>query len=242
MKADEIDRGRRRILGQGFALGFLMAGAGWGPRAIAAALQRAPARLAAGRSIYELRGDVSLNGKPIDTGAALTAAGTLRTGSNSYLIYAVGSDAFLLRENSELEMGGDRNLVSSLRLAAGRLLSVFGKRSGETVMMRTTTATIGIRGTGVYAESYPDRTYLCTCYGRTELASAKYPDDQERIESKHHDAPRWILGEPEKGKRIIPAGMVMNHTDEELRTLEALVGRDVPFSATADYERPRREY
>ena len=57
---------------------------------------------------------------------------------------------------------------------------------------------------------------------------------------KHHDAPRWILAAPEQGRYIVPAA-VNNHTDEEVETLNALIGRAGWYSDPS-YERPRREY
>jgi hypothetical protein len=108
--------------------------------------------------------------------------------------------------------------------------------------MRTAVATIGIRGTGVYAEADPDKTYLCTCYGTTQVTSQKDPTQRESITSRHHDAPRYVLAEPDSGKRIIPAPF-LKHTDLELMTIEAIVGREVPFGLTgSEYEGPRRDY
>ena len=239
---DTHDPVRRALLLRSAVLGMLMGSTGWSTRLLAAALDRVPARLPAGRSVYEIRGDVTVNGQRVTTDTLIRASDTIRTGSNSYLITAVGDNAFLIRENSVLEMAGETT-IRSLRLLTGKLLGVFGRQMlGQPIALRTVTATIGIRGTGLYAEAYPDRTYLCTCYGTTELAAANDPKATEKITSRHHDAPRWILAEPEKGRSIIPAS-VNNHTDEELMTLEALVGRKPPFGAyETPYERPRREY
>ena len=112
----------------------------------------------------------------------------------------------------------------------------------------------------MYAESDPDKTYLCTCYGTTELAAQadhdfegldvkgkkkkidEGPVELAQVTAQHHDAPKYILAAPENGKRITPAPFI-NHTDLELMTLEAIVGRKVPFGLPAtEYEAPRREY
>ena len=50
-----------------------------------------------------------------------------------------------------------------LRVVTGAVLSVFSP--GESKTLRTSTATIGIRGTAVYLEAEESRTYVCTCYG-----------------------------------------------------------------------------
>ena len=93
--------------------------------------------------------------------------------------------------------------------------------------MQAATATIGIRGSGVYIEAEPEQTYVCTCYGRVTLASALDPNDSESIRSKNHDEPRYITSQAHKGSRIRSAP-VINHSNEELELLEAIVGRKVP--------------
>jgi len=44
--------------------------------------------------------------------------------------------------------------------------------------MLTATTTAGIRGTGIYVEASPERTYFCTCYGTVEI------EDQHRTEKR----------------------------------------------------------
>jgi hypothetical protein len=131
------------------------------------------------------------------------------------------------------------SILGSLRLLSGRLLSVFGARGrDEPLGIRTPTATIGVRGTGVYVESGPDRSYICTCYGATRLAAVGDPASRESVQSEYHDAPRYVLGDGAAGKRIEHAP-VINHTDMELILIEELVGRIPPFAAPgADFRRP----
>ncbi len=125
--------------------------------------------------------------------------------------------------------GPAASIVGSLRLLTGRILSVFGGRTPQqSLYLHTATAIIGIRGTGVYLESAPDRSYVCTCYGSTLLTAAGDPASREAIEASHHDAPRYILADAPAGRRIEPAP-VFHHTDSELVLLETLVGRKPPF-------------
>jgi hypothetical protein len=138
----------------------------------------------------------------------------------------VGPDAFILREQSRLELGGTVAVVSLARLATGALLSVFGRGTAKRVV--TPTSTIGIRGTGLYVEARPDLSYVCNCYGEIEIAAAEDPNgSSERIASRHHDAPRYVL-KPGTDRRIRPAPFI-NHTDLELTLIESLVGRTPPF-------------
>ena len=70
-------------------------------------------------------------------------------------------------------------------------------------------------------------TFLCTCYGQVAVSANDAPDDSELIVSKSHDEPRYITSQSQKGTRIQPAP-VINHSNEELELLEAIVGRRTP--------------
>ena len=185
-------------------------------------------KLADDRSIFTLTGDVRVNGSVADRSTRIRAGDTVRTGSKSEIVFAVGGDSFILRDNSELEIGGSGFFIDSLRMLTGRLLSVFARRdAGQRLHMSASTATIGIRGSGVYLESEPDLAYLCTCYGQVALSASDDPDDSELISTTNHDSPRYIDRKPSRGSRIRPAP-VIRHTNTELRLLENIVGRDVP--------------
>ncbi len=193
-------------------------------------------QLAEEQSIFTLSGEVSVNGEKADKSTRIRAGDTVRTGDGgSEVIFAVGGDSFLLRENSELRIGGSGFVVETLRMLTGRLLSVFASRGqGQQLNIGTATATIGIRGTGMYLESQPDEVYLCTCYGQVSLASAQDPDDSELIATSNHESPRYISSEAVRGTRI-RAAPVLRHTNVELRLLENIVGRDVPPALRKTY-------
>lgn len=202
-----------------------------------------PDELPPGQSIYDMDGEVYVDGQLADKSTFISAQSLIETGSKSYVIFVVGKDAHILRENSELQLEGETQLIETgLRLVTGKLLSVFGKRSAEeSHEIKTSTATIGIRGTGVYTESEPDASYICTCYGHVNLAANNDQHSRETIISEHHDAPRYILADGHAGKLITPAPF-KNHTDEELMLIEAITGRAPPFSSVMGYSSPRRGY
>ncbi len=223
------DETRRQFLLQALAAGLFVAV----PSSHAEVLGKVPGPLPPGKSIYSLNGILRVNGVVADADTVISANDTLHTESNSQAIFAVGHDAFILRENSELTLSSDGTLVSGLRLVSGALLSVFGKSRHQIV---TPTATIGIRGTGVYAEASADVSYICTCYGITEIGANRVPDTKQTITSRHHDAPRYITAAGE-----IQEAPFINHTDEELMLIETLVGRVTPFSLFDDgYGGPKR--
>jgi hypothetical protein len=142
------------------------------------------------------------------------------TGAGESITFLVDRDAMLVRQNSSLEL-----LRDGFRLVTGAVLSVFGP--GGRRELKTTTATIGIRGTGVYLEAEPGRTYVCTCYGEAVLEPLDDPAARETVRTRHHEQPRYIMasGAPQM---VMPAP-VRNHSDAELEMLEALVGREPPF-------------
>jgi hypothetical protein len=190
-----------------------------------------PRQMPPGKSIYLLQGTLLVNNQAADTDTLIRANDILQTGANSQAIFVVGHDAFTLRANSELHLTADGALVGRLRLVTGALLSVFGKSRHQIV---TPTAAIGIRGTGVYTEAQPDISYVCTCYGTTEISSNT--GATETVTSKHHDAPKYVTSNGE----ILPAGFI-NHSDDELMLIETLVGRAPPFALFDDnYGGPKR--
>ncbi|MES2917564.1 MAG: hypothetical protein V4729_02985 [Pseudomonadota bacterium] len=241
MDRDDPLESRRRFLRQLLATsGVAVTGSLLAP--LVHAFGKVPRQLPPGQSIYDMRGKVLVDGKPASGSTRVRANSIVQTSSNSYVIFAVGQDAHILRENTRLQLDGVDDIADAMRLITGKVLSVFGKRSGGSKLaIRTTTATIGIRGTGVYSESHPDSSYICTCYGHTEINSNTDPAVFENVVTTHHDSPRYIVANPEGGKLILPAPM-KNHTDEELLLVEALVGRTPPFSGAGGYDTPRRGY
>lgn len=215
---------RRAFLLKALAAGLL--GAGGIPSAAAQLFGKRPQRLPAGQSVYEVTGPVTVNGQPVSGATRIAPGDRIETGAGAQLIFVVGADAFILRERSRVEIGGTGAVVNLARLATGALLSVFGR--GTAKRMITPTSTIGIRGTGLYVEARADLSYVCNCYGEIEIAAADDANVTERIASRHHDAPRYVL-KPGAAKRIQPAPFI-NHSDLELTLIESLVGRTPPFA------------
>jgi len=160
----------------------------------------------------------------------------IATGSASELVFVVNRDAFMVRANSRFQISGSlaARVETGLRIVTGAVLSVFAP--GGTRRIVTSTATIGIRGTGIYVDAMPDKTYVCTCYGIADLQAVDDPAARETVRTEHHDQPRYIMahGAP----RMIMGAPVVNHTDAELILLESLVGRVPPFytgSGQSDY-------
>jgi hypothetical protein len=182
--------------------------------------------LAAGtleKGVYRVRGAARINAVPARPGMEVRPGDAVRTAAGSEIIFVVNRDAFLLRENSRLEVGGAAANV--FRIVTGALLSVY--QPGVRKTLHAQNATIGIRGTGIYVESGADKTYVCTCYGEAELTPLADPGARESVRTRHHEQPRYIL--PKGAPQMMMKAPVINHTDAELAMLESLVGRGVPF-------------
>ena len=194
-----------------------------------------------------MSGDVRVNGAPARLGMLIKPGDTVRTGPGAEAVYVIDQDAYLQRSNSEVNFPLDAT-TQFMRVVSGKLLSVFGKRE-RTRHIATTTATIGIRGTGCYIEDepYPSmrpndsrgdtapvsiatrRTYFCLCYGTVDLVPTAAPTEGETYTTRHHDHPLYVTNDPAMPTKMVPAE-VKNHSDAELTLLENLVGRRTPFA------------
>jgi hypothetical protein len=138
-------------------------------------------------------------------------------------VFVVGNTAFQMRQNSRLtvERGATLNSVSVLRLLTGAVASVWGRGTSRQIV--TPTLTAGIRGTGVYAEVFPQqnfRSYFCNCYGEVQMGAGT---DKTISRADYHQS-FWAEPEAKDGRFLIPAKAI-NHTDEEIEYLAKLIGQ-----------------
>ncbi|ADG94681.1 conserved hypothetical protein [Arcobacter nitrofigilis DSM 7299] len=164
-------------------------------------------------------GDVYINGKKVTKNSVVKLGDFIKTGKNSKVKFNIGKDAFLANADTKFsieEKGG----LKTLNVVTGGVLAVFGK-GGEKHEVKTENMTAGIRGTGVYVEHIDGKSYFCTCYGETELKTAKA---HKFYKASHHKM-EWVLADGS----IKHAKKLRGHDDDELRELEAMVGRIPPF-------------
>lgn len=175
--------------------------------------------------IHHVTGEVFLNKKLLNPQSNIKSGNEIAVAHDGQLIFSMGGDAFLVRGGTVITVHHEKNnpLVSTLRLLTGALLAVFDKRQHPTMLV-TNTATIGIRGTAVYLDSQPHQLYTCTCYGRTTLQAGGHA---ENVVATHHAA--HTVTQNSNGSMQMQAFEVIGHTDDELRMLEALVGRKPLF-------------
>ena len=206
---DELRWHRRRSLLQ--AAAAWAAGGGW-----------VTAQAQSRSNIVELRGDVLRNGRALTPNDTIATGDRIETGPGSTAVFAVGHSAFMLRQNTRVSLEGEESTtVKVLRLLTGAVASVWGQGTDRQVILPTLTA--GIRGTGVYAEVFPEqalRGYFCNCYGTVDLAAG---NESLVSQSVYHQS-FWAESAPRNGRLLTPAGAI-NHTDEELEFLASLIGQ-----------------
>ena len=184
--------------------------------------------------MYRLDGEVKINGIAAVKSSPVNPGDVVTTGDSSLAIFVLGKDVYLLRENSRLhlESGSEASINAKiadvLRITKGQLLSVFGNGDKR---IELPTATVGIRGTGVYVEAGTQRSYCCNCYGTAVITSRADPTVTRSVKTQHHEVPVYIYSSRSESQtnRYIEEAPVFNHTDAELIMLESIVSRRPPF-------------
>jgi hypothetical protein len=243
IRFDRFEDPRRRLLVRALSLGlFSVAPLG---SALGQVFGSRPGKLPAGQAIYRLSGGVTVNGTPATLQTQIRPGDTVETGRDGEIVFVIGGQSMMLRAQSRLEITAPPRqesaslLVSVLRLLTGGVLSV-SRGSGQRI--ETTNASIGVRGTGWYAEAQPALTYFCTCYGVADIGARDDPGSRQTVETRHHDRPLYVVSDAPPGQRVRNAPLI-NHTDQELMLIETLVGRTPPFVFPRDeYQRPRPGY
>jgi len=169
----------------------------------------------------EIVGDVKINGKRAKSDMKVNLGDFVETGKDSKIKFNVGKDAFMVKSNSKISIKEEfkGTGINTLNLLTGSVVGVF--KTGSKYNLKTHNMTAGTRGTGIYLETDQNKTYFCTCYGKTEVHSHT---DKEKLNSIYH---KMVV--IESNGTIAPTKEMRNHTDDELRKLEKKVGRIPDF-------------
>lgn len=192
-----------------------------GPGGILALLPR-PAHAQGAQGIRNVDKNVLIGDRAASPGMAVNPGDTVATAAASSTSFVVGSDAFLLRENTRLEFGQGPH-VSACKFPQGGVLCATAAE--RTFVTRALTVTVTEGACCIEAE--PERTYFCLCYGSAVLQLAAAPDRRDGILAIRHDRPVYISAAG--GDDVMTTAPFHHHTDEELRMLEGLVGRKPGF-------------
>ncbi len=208
--------------------------AGVGALSITSIISEALAKGDVPPGIAKLDGSATVNGRDAKVGTPVNLGDRVATARGSQAVVVVGSDAFLLRSNTIIEVQGSQGILSSMLVATGQVLSVFSKKP---VAVKAATASIGIRGTGAYIEIHPAHVYFCLCYGEALVEGPGMANARE-VKTTHHESP--LLLRDDGGIMKVEPGPFQNHSDAELVLLESLVGREPPFMKDGTY--PAKKY
>lgn len=169
-------------------------------------------------SDLNIKGNVTINGKKATSNMKVNLNDFITTGKKSKVTFKIGKNAFMAKANTRFTVE-NHNGAKSLKVITGGVLAVFKK--GEKYKLQTKNMTAGIRGTGVYMERMDGKSYFCTCYGETAIESHK---EHKILKATHHNM-IWV----KQDGVIKKAKEMRNHSDDELRELELLVGRVPAF-------------
>lgn len=215
------DQGRRAWI-KGVVGAGVVAALGTGPISVLAN----SARLKSG--VTSLDGRLFTDGKPAQVGDPVPPGALISTDSATQAVVVIGGHAYLVHGDTDARLPGSETADQVLTLISGRLLAVFDKGPKT---LNTPFATIGIRGTGIYLDTRPERLYVCLCYGEADYRTQN-GRLLESLTTEHHDAPRFIC--PPGAPKAIEAAPVFDHNDDQLKMLEWAVGRAAPFESKAD--------
>ena len=147
-----------------------------------------------------------VNGVPASVLTLINPGDMIETFDQSYVVFVVQKDAFILRSNSIMTLpdttAAPGITSNAFTLEQGKALSVLASRRTN---ISTPSAVIGVRGTGDCIEAEPDLSYVCVCCGTSDVTTRDNPDIAETIVSDHHTSPRYILANKSASQRIIPA-------------------------------------
>jgi hypothetical protein len=213
---------RRTLLKQLSALGLL------GPAGIVGLIQEVLAKgdMPTVPGINTLQGTATVNGREGKIGTPVRPGDRVVTGKASQAVVVVDGDAFLLRENTDIDFKQSSGVLETVQVVSGKILSVFSKRrENARLMVKVPVGTIGIRGTGMYIETEETRVYFCLCYGEAAVDGKNMAT--RMVKTTHHESPLFLYEGADSMQ--VEAGPFRNHTDAELIMLEALCGREPPF-------------
>ena len=173
--------------------------------------------------VQAFSGQLQLNKKLAILGQEVKASDEIYVGAGSKATIFFNGDVYHLRENTTFVLPNESG--ANTRLVGGAVLAAFTPGNPKKIRIGDKTV-LSIRGTGIYAESGPEKSEFCLCYGSANLSSKKSYLDID-TESKYH-----------KDFTIMADGLIrptawherrMTHSSRQNIELEKIAGRSSPF-------------
>ena len=163
-------------------------------------------------------GDTFVNGKKLTHNTTIKYGDNIETKKGASFRFNIGKEAFLVNEETKFSLKKEDN-TNIIDLVSGSIMGTFSKGKHK---VKTPNMTAGIRGTVVFAMVKENKSYFCTCYGKTDV-HAEHINQETTLEATHHNMV-WITD-----TKIKPATKMEAHTDEQIRVLDKMVGRTPKF-------------
>jgi hypothetical protein len=184
-----------------------------------------------GRVVF-VDGDVSANGRSIDTGDVLAGATVLKTGKASTVeVVFGGRNVFRLGANTlvKIDFAALQKTVDLQQGVFTSVLKKLGQAPGgnPAFLLRTPTVNAGVRGTSFHVSVDGNRTYFCTCNGAVMLDDGT-PAQLVDLTNAHHGA-RVFTKQDDGTVKVETAGLE-GHTDASIETLANRIGVAVDWS------------
>ncbi len=179
--------------------------------------------------IHALDGKVWINGVAADKNSDIHFGDQIITAGLSQVTISLDGSVYRIASSSKLTLPEGREEVS-VGLLYGAFLAVFRRNIPKTV--RTRTAVMGVRGTGIYLSERDRETYLCACYGDIDFIDAMNEGNQGHVHATYHQ----VVTLDHESRVFNSEQLMLEHTDADLFELEAIAGRAPPETFSASYQ------
>lgn len=176
-------------------------------------------------------GEVTLNGLPVQIGAAVNNGDTIKTGSNGVCNITFLQRNIVQIQADSLAVVNFGDIGRGIQLQSGSLAAVLKNLTSTATGMRfqvdTPTTTAGVRGTAFFIKVIdPNTTYFCLCNGEIHLQD-NTGGNQETLEAAHHSAVEYIRKD---GKISVEKQPMLYHHDSEMEQLAKKIGYTIDWS------------
>ncbi len=177
--------------------------------------------------IHEMKGEVFFNGIQATKSSTLNNGDKIET-KDGLITFLFGEEIYKLRPNTIFILPANKKNSPST-LIKGAILGAF-KKGGKRKMIIQSTATLTIRGTGVYAKNVEgEQKRYCLCYGASDLETHDHSHSVD-TESKYHK--EFIITDSGEIREWNASEFELNHYSFENIELEKELGNDSPFVST----------
>jgi len=176
--------------------------------------------------IHKIKGEVYVNGSKATKDYELKNGDKIET-RDGLVTLLFEDEIYKLRSNTVFILP-DNEVKSPSTLIKGAVIAAF-KKKGERKMKIHNTATLSIRGTGVYVKNIAgEKKRYCLCYGKSALETDNHLHSAN-TESKYHE--EFIISSTGKIRKFKLNEFEMNHYSLENIELEKVLGNETPFKS-----------